>query len=82
MGIVEHGAQDVAIEGADLGRKGDSLFFNHFEIFFHAHPMVACLARKHLVKDHAECPNITFFRIMIILVGLWRHILWRANIIK
>jgi hypothetical protein len=81
VGVVEHEAQDVPVEGTDMCGKRNALQFNHLQVPLHAHPVVASLPSQHLVEDDPQGPDIALLRVMVVPVGFGRHVLGRANVV-
>lgn len=81
MGVVEHCAKNMSMNGWYLCWKRNSLSLNHLQICFHTHAMITRLASKHLIEDDPKSPNIAFLWVMVLLVRLRRHVFGRTHII-
>lgn len=79
---LEHAREEVLVEHPGLGGHGYSPLLQHLKIRLHCHAFIAGVSCKHLVQHDSNGPNIALLGVGVVLVGLWRHVLGGAYVVK
>lgn len=82
MIVSQHLGKCMFGEGTQVTGEGNATLFYHFQVCLHLKPLITGLSDQHFVKDDSESPNITLFRVEVVHIGFWRHVLGRSDVIE
>ena len=82
IAISKHQGEYMFMDIFEFARQGYSFSLEHLEIRLHVHALIAGLAKQHFIQHDSDSPNIAFLWVLVLFVGLWRHVLRRADVVK